>query len=753
MLNAYDGASSDEEESEDEVDDILPFSAGRVVEPRPPTEKQKRIRVALKSVLEALMDADEDMDEELKNRLRKKEYKAARAEEKRQAAASAAPGKKADDGKRPMEVDLQPHEILRILPHLSKEEKKQLYKALRADQEAVAASYLPADEDTEKLVRQDKRTGGYSAKTRSKQKPSEGASSSSAAAAAAPPTTEDKIPEVIRKKRLKQFRQQLYENSLDKRGRVRPSEASDIPNHTQEECPHEMKDLRWGANASAHWASCGKCGLKKCLYYSMEHGALVAEQPVWLIRGGAMMVILDTGCRTSVAGALWHKAYQSQLREKQLPFHEVSHMKIFRFGAGEPVVSRRAFVYPVELGASGQLSWLRLAEVCNTESDNRVEQCPALIGPSELARWKVELNFETGMTVIAGHAVPTEMSETRHPILRVLPNVSSRAWETHELRQLKDILIKDPYSMALIQQALDGDSDSASSTPAAPVVAVEDFPEEVEGLAMWQTRLEDEAIACLDVIPQGAFTTAAAPPQETEEPSDGSFSEAESETSHDSGPEEQSSATESSDEERDYAEVLTTDVPGDSEVLNKGQRRRLLDAVQKISDAAETEVEDRKKTKVKLTRTPGPWRLIEIFTWTCMLTTLACQEGWSTYEPITLDSGWNLEYKADREKAFAYLEEIDPDVIMIAWPCGPWSVMQNANMRTDLQRRALYQRRSKARRTLLTFVKKVTLWQRRRGRIVLGEKIHSCQKRGAHLKSRKPSMAQNRWTSTSACLV
>ena len=98
------------------------------------------------------------------------------------------------------------------------------------------------------------------------------------------PKEEEKIPEAVRNKRLKQFRQQLYENSLDKNGRVRLSEASDIPDHNQDACPHEMNHLRWGANSSAHWATCKKCGLKKVLYYSMEHGALVADPEVWIIK-------------------------------------------------------------------------------------------------------------------------------------------------------------------------------------------------------------------------------------------------------------------------------------------------------------------------------------------------------------------------------------------------------------------------------------------------------------------------------------
>ena len=718
LLQNYDTEESEEDDDGHAPENYLGFSAGRQVEPRQSNEKTKKYRMALKTVLEALIE--EETEESMKTRLRKKEYKSAREEEARQF--SAAPDKRNCDGLKPMEVDLNPQEILRILPHLSREEKKSLYKALRKDAELFAADNVPREEEQDKLARPDKRSG-YSSQPRPKASPKEAASSASAAASSSmhppAPKEEEKIPEAVRKKRLKQFRQQLYENSLDKNGRVRLSEASDIPDHNQDACPHEMNHLRWGANSSAHWATCKKCGLKKVLYYSMEHGALVADPEVWMINGGAVHVILDTGCRTAVAGSQWHETFQDHLRKRGLHFFEVEHTEVFRFGAGEPVMSTRAFVYPVVLGESQQPSWLRLAEVANTRTDHRVAQCPALVGPSEMARWGVEMNFGSGQTVVAGHSSQTQLSETRHPVLKILGEAPKEAWQTPQLEQLKERLIKDPFSLALLQAALEEESDSSSTTA---VVPKEESPDETEEFALWQSHLEDEAISCLDFIPQEALINVAAPPRE-DEPSDGSFSEGESETSHGSGPDVQSTESESSDEERDYSEILASDLPGETEILNKGQRRRLLDATQKVSDAAETEATTRKsrRSSVAAPRKPGPWRLVEIFTWTCMLTKLACEGGWSTYEPITLDSGWNLEHKCDRDRAFKYLEEIDPDAIAIAWPCGPWSILQNANGRTALQRRALQLRRIKARRTLLKFVKEVTLWQRRRGRIVIGE--------------------------------
>lgn len=74
-----------------------------------------------------------------------------------------------------------------------------------------------------------------------------------------------------------------------------------------------------------------------------------------------------------------------------------------------------------------------------------------------------------------------------------------------------------------------------------------------------------------------------------DEDSHGSISVAESGTTHDGGPEPGEHSTSS---ESDYEEDLHADVPGEAEQLNKGQGRRLLDAVQKVALTAEDEVQE-----------------------------------------------------------------------------------------------------------------------------------------------------------------
>ena len=326
------------------------------------------------------------------------------------------------------------------------------------------------------------------------------------------------------------------------------------------------------------------------------------------------------------------------------------------------------------------------------------------------------MDFGSGETVIAGHASQTQLSETRHPVLRITGEVRPTAWDDQELRRLKEQLVKDPFSLALLQDGGPSESES-TGMPRSEASGTED---EGDLCAEWQRHLKDEAIACADCLPVEALVSVPAAPEEGGS-SDGSLSEGDSETSHEDGPDRPDSTDESSDEQ-DTDHVLAVDLPREQEMLTKGQRRRLLDAAQKIADSAATERDGRRELAPRRrTRKPGAWRLVEIFTWTCALTQAAFRQGWSTFEPVTLDSGWDLELRADREKAFQYLEEIDPDVIVLAWPCSPWSTMQNANMRTELQREARHRKRRRARRTLLAFDRRVTLGQRSRGAIAIGE--------------------------------
>ena len=121
---------------------------------------------------------------------------------------------------------------------------------------------------------------------------------------------------------------------------------------------------------------------------------------------------------TRDAERLWqdvsgHEALQSLMLKKGLPFHKTNHEEVYRFGAGAPVLSTEAFLYAVQI--YDHKSWVRIAVVDNTPDDNRVAECPGLVGPAELARWKVQIDFAKLQVAIHGKWQPTVLSPSRHP--------------------------------------------------------------------------------------------------------------------------------------------------------------------------------------------------------------------------------------------------------------------------------------------------------------------------------------------------
>ena len=153
-----------------------------------------------------------------------------------------------------MAVD--PDEILAILPNLTKAEKRSLLKQLLNEEEEEAAQYVPPTEEFPVQRRrghhQAEPARGATSKSRAAPKsPSLAATSSPslAASSSAGPSTED-VPLPVKKKRLEEFRRQLYSNALNVRGKIMLSEASDIPRGEQEACTHDYSLLKWRANIS-----------------------------------------------------------------------------------------------------------------------------------------------------------------------------------------------------------------------------------------------------------------------------------------------------------------------------------------------------------------------------------------------------------------------------------------------------------------------------------------------------------------------
>ena len=123
-------------------------------------------------------------------------------------------------------------------------------------------------------------------------------------------------------------------------------------------------------------------------------------------------------------------------------------------------------------------------------------------------------------------------------------------------------------------------------------------------------------------------------------------------------------------------------------------------------------------------RKRGLWKVVEVFTWTCMISLCAMDRGnWTMMETVTLP-GWNLLKESDRREALEYLAKEDPDLLVLAWPCTFWSVLQEMGIKTEEQRERLMKNRMEQ-RIILNFVCEACQQQRARGGAVLGENPHT----------------------------
>ena len=98
-------------------------------------------------------------------------------------------------------------------------------------------------------------------------------------------------------------------------------------------------------------------------------------------------------------------------------------------------------------------------------------------------------------------------------------------------------------------------------------------------------------------------------------------------------------------------------------------------------------------------RRKGPLRLLEVFTWSYMISIIGAACGWECGEPVSLPE-FDLKESTVREQARSYIRQWDPDLIVLAPPCSPWSSLQNCNQRNPLQVRELRRKRQET----LTFL-------------------------------------------------
>ena len=369
-----------------------------------------------------------------------------------------------------------------------------------------------------------------------------------------------------------------------------------------------------------------------------------------------------------------------------------------------------------------------------------------------MARWGVQLHFANRTMTLFGEERSLRLSATRHPVVQLLElepgSASNSTWDTREMYQLKETLIHQPHQMAFLEgvtlpeperAAIPESATDESDSPAA--AEEEDWqvytagltPGETDAinLAAIQTSLDYET-AVTEVLMKDAFQESTAAPEDISD-TEGSISSGVSETSHEvAAPPDSDSADSSEDEEfqERHGEHLHSPM---AEPFTKGQRRKVTNAVNQVLLGFNEELEPKLKTQAERERVmaqglyvPRPikrrtgWKILEVFTWTCLLSRFAHSIGWQMLEPITIPN-WNLSKPSDIRAALEYIDRENPDLLMIAWPCKKWSGMQNMNMRTEVQIECLEATRLQERKTFLSFTRQAVLKQRARNKAVLGE--------------------------------
>ena len=273
--------------------------------------------------------------------------------------------------------------------------------------------------------------------------------------------------------------------------------------------------------------------------------------------------------------------------------------------------------------------------------------------------------------------------------------------------------------MAFYEQGL------ANSPEASETSSEKDVPElSMRSLADLQQRLGHEVEASYGLL-QSAFRD-----RETEkESSVGSISDPATESSHEVGApaSDESGSTSSGElEERErHGELYAAEL----QPFSKGQKRRVVNAAAQVLIGQDIEKqaakERRMAAQIKAPRVPRGlqrlgWKIMELFTWSCLVSRIAYTQGWQFCEPITLPH-WDITNPVDFEQALDYIDRENPDFLIMAWPCTKWSSYQRMNASTGAQRAALEEERREQRRTFLSLSGRAASLQRRKGKALLAE--------------------------------
>lgn len=397
-------------------------------------------------------------------------------------------------------------------------------------------------------------------------------------------------------------------------------------------------------------------------------------------------------------------------------FEEDEH-ETFQFES-DPEVSRKAFINPV--GIHG-VNVIRMSSV-----QGGAINCPGLIGPSEMARWQVVMDFAQKKICMKGQWQTMLLTGTRHPAACLLDFCQTREfWEDADIQQTLQLLRRSPHSWAFTVKDMEQEETSEEEEEESDQ---EDDSSEEESMSEedWNARYRkvlQKLDADMKVLPVQEVERAQRDEEEWELGSE--KEDAVSIPSHEFGLEEEENSEESDEEVQNswfckgVRKWFSKKEKG--EVRQGAKELKEVHFERKVAQRRQAEVKEGKAQKFERKKNrSGPRKVLELFTWTCMISLCAVGMGnWKMQEPISLPN-WDLFREDHQKEAIQYLRECDPDLLVIAWPCQFWSMLQEFGRKTEDQWQKLAEMRKKH-RVLLRFVRKVVKEQRERGGALLGE--------------------------------
>ena len=172
-------------------------------------------------------------------------------------------------------------------------------------------------------------------------------------------------------------------------------------------CTHPREQQVEHENQHASWTKCLACGERLELVSRKPKFAGVveippetpADVPVKDIRNDVERMIIDSGCKRSVAGRRWHHRMHVILKAQGLKPRRRDIEETFRFGDGALSRSSCAFVYPI--GIYGRHGTIDVA---------MVKECPPLLSNSAMKQLGVKIDWaEDTITVRAARAYDQPM--------------------------------------------------------------------------------------------------------------------------------------------------------------------------------------------------------------------------------------------------------------------------------------------------------------------------------------------------------